>query len=345
MIVKPERLAAALERPPLAKLFLIFGEEPLQRIESADAIRTAARAAGAEERLRFDANTGIDWDYLHAETQSLSLFSARRVIEIELGKKKPDAAAERFLKTLANGPDGDDIFIISGDALSREDEKKAWFAELAARGVVVPCRLPEGAAFHQWLGTRARARGRELAAPAADLLAARTEGNLLAAAQEIDLLLLLVDSPLITLEHALAAVTDSARYDVYKVVDSALAGDAARAVRMLRGVREEGAEPVVISWSAGRELRVLSRVQAAPSVDAGFAAERIWQTRQPLLRRALQRLSTRQVQTLLRDSVRIDWMVKGMDTGEPWDELESLLVAMAGGPWLGALGEVVRSAR
>ena len=88
MIVKPERLAAALERPPLAKLFLIFGEEPLQRIESADAIRTAARAAGAAERLRFDATTGIDWDFLHAETQSLSLFSARRVIEIELGKKK-----------------------------------------------------------------------------------------------------------------------------------------------------------------------------------------------------------------------------------------------------------------
>ncbi|MSQ66778.1 MAG: DNA polymerase III subunit delta [Gammaproteobacteria bacterium] len=345
MIIKPERLAAALARPPLAPLFLIFGEEPLQRIESADAIRLAARAAGAEERLRFDAVTGINWDALHAETQSLSLFCARRVIEIELGKKKPDAPAESFLKALASAPEGEDIFIISAEALSRDDEKKDWFAGLAARGVVVPCRLPEGAAFHHWLDARARAHGRELAAPAADLLAARTEGNLLAAAQEIDLLLLLVDAPVITLEHALAAVTDSARYDVYKVVDSALAGDAARAVRMLRGVREEGAEPVVISWSAGRELRLLSRVQSASSVEAGFATERVWQTRQALLRRALQRLSPRQVQTLLRDSVRIDWMVKGMDTGEPWEELESLLIALAGGPWLGALGDTLRTAR
>ena len=79
---------------------------------------------------------------------------------------------------------------------------------------------------------RAGARGKTLSPEAIDFLCARTEGNLLAAAQEIDLLQLLVDEALISLEHALAAVSDSARYDVYKVVDSALTGDVARAVRM-----------------------------------------------------------------------------------------------------------------
>ena len=166
---------------------------------------------------------------------------------------------------------------------------------------------------------------------------ARTEGNLLAAAQEIDLLALLVPQRDIGLEDALGAVGESARYDVYKVVDSALAGDAVRALRMLRGVRDEGADPIVIGWSAGRELRTLSRLSGARNLEAGFAAERVWQSRQPLLRRALQRLRGAQIDRLLRESVRIDLLAKGVGTGDAWEELESLLVAVAGGPWLGAL--------
>ena len=336
MIVSPERLASALGRGPLAPVFLIYGDEPLQRVECADAIRTAARAAGASERLRFDAATGIDWAQLMAESMSLSLFASQRLVEIDLGRKKPDRAAQEHLKTLAEST-GDDLCVITVESLSRDDLNAACFRAIDARGMTVPCKLPEGSAFREWLQKRAASRGRKLDSEVLDLLQARTEGNLLAAAQEIDLLALLVDHADIALEDALGAVGDSARYDVYKVIDSALQGDGVRALRMLRGVRDEGADPIVISWSAGRELRTLSRLAAARNVESGFAAERVWQSRQPLLRRALQRLKGSQIDLLLRESVRIDLLAKGMGTGDAWEELESLLVAVAGGPWLGVL--------
>ena len=336
MIVSPERLGSALGRGPLASAFLIHGEEPLQRVESVDAIRAAARAVGVLERLRFDSATGIDWPGLMAESMSLSLFASRRLVEIDLGRKKPDRSAQQHLEALA-GNTGEDVLVISAESLSREDLNAAWCRALDTRGVVVPCKLPEGAAFKDWLIKRAGARGRTLAPEVVDLLQARTEGNLLAAAQEIDLLALLVDEANVGLDAALGAVGDSARYDVYKVVDSAIAGDGVRTLRMLRGVRDEGADPIIISWSAGRELRTLSRLAMARNLDAGFAAERVWQSRQSLMRRALQRLQRRQIELLLRESVRIDLLAKGVGSGDAWEELESLLVALAGGPWLGGL--------
>ena len=337
MLVKPERLAGLLTRPAPPALFLIHGDEPLQRIESTDAVRAAARAAGVEERLVFDTAVGIDWAQVQAEAGSLSLFATKRLIEIHLGSKKPDKLGVATLKALA-AQQGDDLYLVTAEALGRDEQNSDWFRAFDSGGAVVACRPLEAGAFRDWLKARAAARGRELTAEAVDVLALRAEGNLLAAAQEIDKLVLLVDDTTVTAEQVLAAVADSSRYDVFKLVDAALAGDSARTVRMIRGLRAEGVEPVMMSWLINRELRLLSKLaQAGRALDATFAAERVWQSRQPLLRRALQRLPAGSLAVLLRDSVRVDLMVKGAAHGQPWDELESLYIALAGGPWFGEL--------
>lgn len=337
MLLKPERLAAALARPAPPAFFLVWGEEPLQRTESVDAIRAAVRAAGVDERLVFDAAIGLDWVAIEAEADSLSLFASKRLIEIHLGAKKPDKQGVAALKRLSARA-GEDAWLLTADALGREEQASDWYRAIESRGAVVPCRLLEGQAFRDWLSVRAQARGRRLSPEAVEVLALRAEGNLLAAAQEIDKLVLLVDTPTLEAEQVLAAVADSTRYDQFKLVDAALAGEVARTVRMIRGLRAEGVEPVLLSWLVNRELRLLSKLAAAGrGLEAQFAAERVWQSRQPLLRRALQRLPAEAIAGLLRDSLRVDRLVKGAATGEPWDELESLYVALAGGPWLGEL--------
>lgn len=337
MQLKPDRLAGALARPTLPAFWLVYGDEPQQRTESVDAIRAAVRAMGADERLVFDSTVGIDWAQVQAEAGSLSLFATKRLIEIHLGAKKPDKQGVAALKALA-AQQGDDVYLVTADALGREEQNSEWYRAIDGRGAVVACRPLDAAAFRDWLAARARARGRELSAEALEVLALRAEGNLLAAAQEIDKLVLLVDSREVDAEQVLAAVADSSRYDVFKLVDAALAGDTARTIRMLRGLRAEGVEPVMVSWLVNRELRLLSRLaQAGRNLEAQFAAERVWQSRQPLLRRAVQRLSVAELATLLRDSVRVDLMVKGAASGQPWDELESLYIALAGGPWFGEL--------
>lgn len=337
MQVKPERLADVLARPAPPGFFLVCGEEPLQRIESVDAIRAAVRAAGVDERLVFDAAVGLDWRAIEAEAGSLSLFASKRLIEIHLGGKKPDKQGVATLKTLAAGQ-GEDVWLVTADALGREEQASDWYRAIDARGVVVACRPIEGPAFRDWLAARAEARGRRLAPDAVEVLALRAEGNLLAAAQEIDKLALLIDTPDVDAEQVLAAVADSTRYDPFKLVDAALAGDAPRTVRMIRGLRAEGQEPVLLSWLVNRELRLLARLaEAGRNLEAQFAAERVWQSRQPLLRRALQRLPAAALVQLLRDSLRVDMLLKGAAAGQSWDELESLYLAFAGGPWLGEL--------
>jgi DNA polymerase-3 subunit delta len=337
MQARPERLPGLLARQPLPPIFLVFGEEPLQRIESVDALRAAARGAGLEERIVFDAAIGIEWPRVLAEAGSLSLFASRRLIEIHLGAKKPDRQAAAALVALA-AQRGDDVFVVTAETLRGEDQGSEWFRALDARGVVVPCRALELSALRAWLAQRAAARGLELADDAVEVLALRAEGNLLAAAQEIDKLALIVDSPAVDAAQVLAAVADSSRYDPFKLVDAAVGGDSVRTLRILRGLRAEGSEPVMLGWAVNRELRLLARLamnERGP--DAGFAAERVRPFRQPLLRRALQRLTPAAINALLRDSVRVDLMLKGATQGQPWDALESLYLALAGGPWFGEL--------
>jgi len=326
-----------LAKPAPPAIFLVWGDEPQQRTESVDAIRAAVRAAGVDERLVFDAAVGLDWARIEVEAGSLSLFASKRLIEIHLGGRKPDKQGVAVLKTLAT-MQGEDVWLVTADALAREEQNSDWYSAIDSRGAVVVCRPLEGAAFREWLAARAAARDRRLTPEAIEILALRAEGNLLAAAQEIDKLVLLVDTPEIEADQVLAAVADSSRYDQFKLVDAALAGDVPRTIRMLRGLRAEGVEPVLLSWLVNRELRLLSRLaQAGRGLEAQFAAERVWSSRQPLLRKALQRVTADTLTTLLRDSVRVDLLVKGAAAGQPWDELESLYIALAGGPWFGEL--------
>ncbi|MGE3773968.1 MAG: DNA polymerase III subunit delta, partial [Gammaproteobacteria bacterium] len=247
MLVKPERLASVLARPAPPAFFLVWGEEPLQRMESVDAIRAAVRAAGVDERLVFDAAVGLDWAAIEAEAGSLSLFASKRLIEIHLGAKKPDKQGVATLKKLT-ALAGEDAWLVTADALGREEQASDWYRAIDGRGAVVACRLLEGQAFRDWLAARAQARGRRLAPEAVEVLALRAEGNLLAAAQEVDKLVLLVDTPTVEAEQALAAVADSTRYDQFKLVDAALAGEAPRTLLRIPRIPAEGVVPVLLSW-------------------------------------------------------------------------------------------------
>lgn len=359
MQLKPEKLAEHLVRKGVQRCYLVFGPEPLQAVESADAIRAAARCAEIAERLVFEMATQ-DWSALRAMAGNLSLFAERRLIEIRMGGKKPDKAGVDCLLELLADEHSPDVLLLTAEGLDRQQQASAWVKACDQHGVVIACREPDLAAFREWLSARAARRGLALTAEANEFLASRAEGNLLAAAQEIDKLALLArpadgapagvaaDAPAqhpaqtLGLEQVMAAVSDSARYDPFQCVDAALAGQAARTVRMARGLREEGTEPIVIGWSLNRELRTLTRIAAAQAcgtpLETALNQQNVWSTRQGLIRRALQRHPVARLATLLEASIRLDQLIKGSGIGNVWDELESLLLALAGGPWFARQG-------
>ncbi len=324
-----EQLGASLKRG-LAPVYLITGDEPLQRIEGADAVRAAARAAGHEERVVLDTESGADWGALRFEADSLSLFSARRLIEIRLHEAKVGAEGAEALREYCGGPAADVVLLISAPRFDGKTQQSAWYKAVGAAGVIVRVWPIKAAEMPEWIAGRLAQRGLSAAPEAVRVLAERAEGNLPAAAQDIEKLALLAPAGTLTAADVLAAVGDNARFDLYALADTALAGDTARALRMLRGLKEEGAEPVLLCWSLTRELRAAALLAAGASPEAAMPGYRLYPPREGLVRAAAQRLGAGNLRRLLRHAIRIDRVLKGAAAGDPWAELTGLCLHIAG---------------
>lgn len=335
MQIKPGQLNSHL-RTQLAPLYFISGDEPLRIMEAADAVRAAARAQDYDERDVLTVQAGFDWGSLMSGAGNLSLFSQRRIIDLRLPGGKPGDAGSRALRAYAQQPPQDTLLLITAGKLDSSARKGKWVQALDQAGVVVFV-WPLGAReFTDWVRERMHTRGLEPTRDAVALLADRVEGNLLACVQEIDKLYLLHGAGPVDAEAVNQMVVDSARFDVYGLVDSALAGDGARSARILQGLRAEGIAAPVVLWALAREIRqllgmagALARGQAVAAVLARF---RVWQVRKSLLAGVLQRLSQAQCNMLLRKCAVIDRIIKGQAAGNPWDELLQLTLMLAGTP-------------
>lgn len=340
MKVYPDKLARHLERGPLAPVWLIAGDEPLQVGEAADAVRAAARREGYASREVFFAERGFDWLSLRAAGESLSLFAEKRLIELRLPTGKPGDAGAKVLTEFAERPPEDTVLmVVSG----RVDKKNKWVGALEKAGVLVEVWPIEPAQLPRWIAERMARAGLAPDREAAQLLADRVEGNLLAAAQEIDKLALLVDGRA-DAEAVREAVADSARFDIFQLADTALAGDAARALRMLEALRAEGVDAVLVSWAMAKEIRALAEMafKVAGGQDPDRVSASVWpKKRQPVVARALGRFPVQAWERLLLEVALIDRQVKGMRRGDPWAGLERLVAAVAGRP----LSQAARAAR
>jgi DNA polymerase-3 subunit delta len=331
--LRPEQLEVTLAKG-LAPVYLVSGEEPLLIQEACDSIRQAARKSGFGERELYHADASFDWNQVLASANSLSLFAEQKIIEVRLPSGKPGDKGGKALQEYASSPAPDNLLLLVTGKLDKSAQNTKWFKAIDNAGVHItvwpigPAQLP------RWIGQRLQQAGLRADSGAIDLLAARVEGNLLAAAQEIEKLKLLAPDKLVSAELMASVVADSARYDVFGLVDKALHGDARSAVRTLQGLKAEGTDAIAVLWALTREVRSL--VQIAQSLAQGkafaWAAKQagVWDKRQPLMQGALRRFKPAQLQQLLRKANGIDKAIKGMRKAEPWDELLELTLNLAG---------------
>jgi DNA polymerase-3 subunit delta len=330
-------LAQGIAQGKLAPIYVLAGDEPLQVGEAADAVRAAARKQGYASREVFFAERGFDWQGLAAAGDSMSLFAEQRILELRLPTGKPGDVGAKALTALAQRPPEDTILlIVSG----RIEKSPKWKTALEKAGVLVEFWPVEVHALPSWIMQRMQSAGLVADREAAQLLADRVEGNLLAAAQEIDKLTLLIDGSQASANAIRQAVADSARFDVFQLVDAALVGDATRALRVLGGLQSEGLESVLVVWALARELRNLADMswRLAAGEPRSKVLASVWpKKRQPVVERALKRLGVRQFEKLLLEVALVDRCVKGVGNGHPWSRLESLVAALAGKPLMAPL--------
>ncbi|MGV0005607.1 MAG: DNA polymerase III subunit delta [Candidatus Porifericomitaceae bacterium WSBS_2022_MAG_OTU9] len=248
------------EPPPV---WMVSGDEPLQLCESIDAIRAHAKEHGCDERVVLDAfERSFQWRELELQCSKLSLFSSKRLIEVRMGAKDPGVAGSTAIRKLLQGEKQGLVLLFSFDKNDNRTKQSAWYKAIAAAGEVVSLARVNATDLPRWLVGRAKTLGFDLHIDAADWIAGRTEGHLLAAAQELRLLAML-ERDIVGLDDALHAVSDSARFNVFDLLQAAWQGNASRTFRMLFGLQDEGAEPVALLGALTWDLRRMCTLAAA----------------------------------------------------------------------------------
>jgi len=329
MPLAPAQWQKALAGDSLAPVYLLAGEELLV-LEAADALRAQAKKLGYAERDVLEVEQRFDWDELARAAAGMSLFATRRLIDLRLPTGRPGVDGARAITEFCASPPPDVTLLITAMEWSSKHEG-AWSRKLDAAGTMVVFNAPRPNEWAAWIGARLASRGLSATPDAAALLAERVEGNLLAAAQEVDKLVVLRagDSSRIDGDAMESLVADSARYDVFKLADAALAGEGARALRILAGLRAEGDELIALMGWLVNQLQLALRLANAPDLAAQARAERLWPAREQLFRKALRRAPREHWLACLARASRIDRIAKGREQGEPWREAERLIAAIA----------------
>ena len=277
---------------------------------------------------------GFKWDQLTLAAGNLSLFGGRKLIDLRVPTGKPGRDGGDALQRYVAGLDGDTITLISLPALDWATRKTAWFKALEAPGVVVELNAPERERLPAWIAARLERQQQKASRDALNFIAEHVEGNLLAAHQEILKLGLLHPPGELTLDDVRAAVLSVARYDLDALREGLLEGDPVRCVRLLEGLRAEGAAPPLVLWALTTEIRTLAALRAAQDagqpLNAAMKAERVFDNRRRAhLQHALPRLRLATLRTALLAAARIDRMIKGIADGEAWDEFQQLTLRLA----------------
>ncbi|HSS47124.1 MAG TPA: DNA polymerase III subunit delta [Burkholderiales bacterium] len=335
MRIEAEQLKQHLQRG-LKSLYTVHGDEPLLALEAADQIRSAAKQAGFAEREIFTAEPGCDWQRLAISSQSLSLFADKKLVELRIPSGKPGVEGTQAIESFCSAAGPDLMGLVLLPKLDGQIKNSKWFGALQQHGEVVNASAVERGRLPQWIAGRLAVQAQNADSDTLQFIADRVEGNLLAAHQEVQKLGLLYPAGPLSFEQVRVAVLEVARYDVFKLGEAMLAADAVRFARILEGLRGEGTAPPLILWALAEETRALLKIvmgleQGRPLPQL-LREARVWGARQEGMQRAVKRLRKKMLEEALLHAARLDRMIKGLASGNVWDEFTQLGLRFCSGP-------------
>ena len=335
MRLRPEQVDTHLSKS-LAGVYLVHGDEPLLVLESADAVRAAARRRGHADREVFFAERGIDWGEVSGALSSQSLFGDKKIVELRLASGRMPAPGAQALERYCANPDPNTVLLVTLPKLEGSGWwKAAWFTAIERDGMVIEAQPVARAALPEWIARRLARQNQRAGAETLAFLADRVEGNLLAAQQEILKLGLLAPAGELAAPEIESAVASVARYDFDMLAAALYAGDLPRYARALSGLKGEGESAAGIAWRLGDELATLARLQvlqaAGRPLETLFGEHRVWRGTQPRFERALKRLDAERLHLSLLRVANIERASKGVALAEPWDALLRLGLELSDG--------------
>ena len=332
MKIHPNQLTQQLQQG-LSSIYIVSGDIPLLVEEIRNQIRHAAENQGFKNRELFQVEKGFEWQQLLMSANSLSLFSSKSVLELYLTSNKLTDAGSEALQYYAASPPPDKILIITTSKLDANTQKNKWFSVLEKKAIVITVWPIDKTHYPAWLTERLKRVNLQTDHEGLRVLADRTEGNLLAAKQAIEKLSLLYGKGKLSSEEIVNVISDTARFNVFHLIDHILQAHQKKVVRIVAGLQQEGTDPMLVLWALAREIRNLAEMaftlQQGQNVQLILQKFQIWEKRKPLVKAILQRHHYEYFLKLLQQIQEIDEIIKGFQTGNVWDKLLTLSLALS----------------
>ncbi|MEJ6565239.1 MAG: DNA polymerase III subunit delta [Burkholderiales bacterium] len=306
----------------LNTLYIVHGDEMLLNLEAADSIRSAAKSNGFEDRTVLIAENRFDWSKLKEQSQSVSLFSSNKIIDLRIPSGKPGKLGSDALQSFAQRLPENTVTLITLPALDRSGRSSKWFSELGKVGISVEVKKVYREQLPRWITHRLKLQNQTLEQSALQLIAERVEGNLIAAHQEILKLGLLLPEGHLSEEDVRNAVVDVARFDPFDLGPAILNGDKTLLIRILRGLEKEGLAPPLVLWIIAEEAKILLRVKRALgeglNMRSACADAGAWGLRQKLIPNIVHKLTHEMLRNAVIKASEIDKQIKGLQPGNSW---------------------------
>ncbi len=314
-------------------LYIISGDDPLLMQEACDLVRKSARERGFSERELFQVETGFDWSDVLASANSMSLFGDSKLIELRFPKAKIDDKGKKALTQYLENPSPDNLLLIVFPKMEKRFTSTQWFKAIETQSALCQIWPIDEKQLPQWVRQRLMSAGYQPTHQAVELLAERVQGNLLAAAQEVEKLTLFVEPGPLDETTIESCVSDHARYNIFDLVDEAVQGNLSQSLKMLHFLKASGSEPTLILWALAKELRTLEaisyQVENGTPAARAFRDNRVWDSRKPILQKALGKLTSKDFQQGLTIAKHADHTIKGLAIGTPWNYFEDILLILA----------------
>jgi len=334
MQLKQHQLALHLKKN-LLPVYFLTGDEPLQLVEMADLIKTAARDAGFINRELFSADTaGFSWQQLLEASATSSIFADKQLLDLRLPSGSPGNEGAKAITHYCKKNNGHTLLLISAGKVGKEAFKSQWFQALDKAGAICQVWPLDWAALLSWLEQRLLRRGLVLDPGSIKLLAGKVEGNLPAAAQEVENLYVLYGPGRLGGDQVQHAVIDNSRYDVYKLVDACLAADIKRLLKILGALCQEGSPAPIAVWALSREARMLAKIKwqvnNGGNLERALINQQVHEKRKQLVGDCVKRLSPGLISEIIKLASKADRQSKGQETGDAWSTLQRICLLFAG---------------
>jgi len=329
MKLSPEQLGDHLKQA-IAPLYVLMAGEQLLAMEAADEIRLYAGKKGYVDREIMTIDRHFDWSALHQWGRQSSLFGNRRLLDIRIPTGKPGREGSTALEAFSQRLPAEAVTLISLPWLDQQSQNSKWFKALEQAGHLIVIPVIKREQLATWIEKRLHRQNQRTDRDALQFFVDKVEGNILAAHQEIQKLDLLYPPGKLIFEQIRTAVLDVARYDVTQLAEAMLSADIARFGHILSSLQLEGVAPPYILAVLSEEIRLLLKLHAAIRIDRNVPLAqimktlRIWPSRQKLVAAAFKRIHLNLLVDALRQTANIDRIIKGMTTGDEWQELFKL---------------------